>query len=261
MPDVFLIIIVGTGLFLLLGIFIAFTVHAYQKKRLQHQEEVRGLAEAYQKEILKAQLEMQEQTFLSISQEIHDNIGQILSLVRLHVSTLGDMQEATAAQKISASKELLDLAIGDLRGLSKRLNSNYVIRQSLPELVKLQLELIQKTGAVQTNYELVGEEKELNAEKKLIIFRIAQEALSNIMRHAEADCITAKLAYAPGKMTLTIADNGKGFLSPNSAHKGAFPQGTGTANMHYRAKLIGATLSIQGKPGAGTLVTLEYLSN
>lgn len=96
MSDVLLIIAVGTTLFLSLGIFIAFMTLTYQKKRLQHHEEVKGLIDAYQKEILKAQIEMQEQTFLSISQEIHDNVGQILSLVRLNISTLGKPENVAA---------------------------------------------------------------------------------------------------------------------------------------------------------------------
>ncbi|MDX5483204.1 MAG: histidine kinase [Hymenobacteraceae bacterium] len=261
MPDVLLIIAVGTGLFLLLGIFIAFMTLSYQRKRLQHQEEVKGLAEAYQQEILRAQLEMQEQTFLSIAQEIHDNVGQTLSLVRLHVSTLEGVHETANRHKITTSKELLDQAIEDLRGLSRRLNTRYVTQQSLPVLLRMQLEQIQRSGAVHTSFEVQGKEKELDPEKKLIIFRIAQEALSNSLRHAEADSISARIVYAEGSMSLSISDNGKGFTVPDPTLAGSLPPGTGTANMRYRAKLIGATLLIRGKLGEGTLVSLEYSLN
>lgn len=257
MPDVLLIIAIGTALFLSLGIFITFMTLLYQKKRLQHQEEVKGLIDAYQKEILKARLEMQEQTFLSISQEIHDNVGQILSLVRLNVSTLGKAESVAAEQKILSSKELLDQAIGDLRNLSKRLNSKYVAQQRLSSLLKFQVDLIRKTGVADTYFEVLGEERMLNPEKKLIIFRIAQEALNNVIRHAEASILTAKLEYRSEKTILSISDDGKGFTVPDKTAKNGLSQGTGTYNMYYRASLIGAKLRIQSTRGEGTQVLLE----
>lgn len=261
MPDVVIIIIIGTALFLLLGMFIAFMTLVYQKRRLEHQEEIKGLEEAYQKEILRAQLEMQEQTFLFISQEIHDNVGQLLSLVRLNVSTLDTMGNSSSAHKINASKELLDQAIQDLRDLSKRLNSKYTTSQPLSALLQFQLGLLQKTGVVDTQFELEGEERDLNPEKKLIAFRIAQEALNNVIRHAEADTINAKLMYSGEKMALRIGDNGKGFPATLAGGQPPANQGTGTHNMRYRATLIGATLRIEGQPGSGTVVLLELPLN
>ncbi|HEY4651335.1 MAG TPA: histidine kinase [Pontibacter sp.] len=257
MSDTILIIATGTALLLTLGAFISFMTLAYQKKRQLHAEEVSSLVEAYQKEILKAQLEMQEQTFLSISQEIHDNVGQVLSLVRLNISTLENAAKESATQKITTSKELLDQAIQDLRDLSKRLNSNYLAQQSLSELLRFQLGLIGKTGAVDTSFEVVGNEWGLEPEKKLIIFRIAQEALSNILRHADADAISSRLVCYPDKMTLNIADNGKGFQVAGHTAANGQPNGTGTLNMRYRARLIGASLHIESTPEAGTVVSLE----
>lgn len=254
MSDILLIIGTGTALLLTLGTFITLMTLSYQKKRLQYQEEVTGLVAAYQKEILKAQLEMQEQTFLSISQEIHDNVGQVLSLARLHISTLAS---TVSEQKIITTKELLDQAIQDLRDLSKRLNSKYVAQQKLPELLRHQLELIRKTGTVDTCFQCTGEEVLLNPEKKLIIFRIAQEALNNALKHAEADTITITLAYTAAKLTLRIADNGRGYLLAGQATKTNLSKGTGLYNMQYRAGLIGASLSMQSARGAGTLIALE----
>ena len=200
---------------------------------------------------------MQEQTFLSISQEIHDNVGQILSLVRLNISTLGKAENVAAEQKISSSKELLDQAINDLRDLSKRLNSKYVARQKLSCLLKFQIDLIGKTGVVGTHFEVQGEERVLNPEKKLILFRIVQEALNNAVRHAEASMITAKLEYKSEKTILSISDDGKGFTAPGKAVNNGSSQGTGTYNMYYRASLIGAKLRIQSTRGEGTQIFLE----
>jgi len=136
MTDIFIIVIAGTFLLLVLGIFITFMTLNYQKKRPEHQKQIAELEESFQKEVLKSQIEMQEQTFLSISQEIHDNVGQILSLARLNMSTIEITGNVNASQKVKSSKELLDQAIEDLRDLSKRLNSKYTARQSLSSLIK-----------------------------------------------------------------------------------------------------------------------------
>jgi len=258
-PDELFMVAVGTALFLLLGVFIALMTLTYQKKRLEHQEEVSALVEAYQKEILQAQLEMQEDTFRSISQEIHDNVGQVLSLVRLNVSMMAHSRAMDLEQKVSNSKELLDQAIQDLRGLSRRLNSKYVLGQSLTALLGQQMKLLLRTGAVEASFEATGEEGEntFTSEKKLIIFRIAQEALSNVIRHAAASRVTTRLEFRPDRMILSISDDGKGFAAPGPSLNRKISHGTGIHNMRYRAGLVGASLQIVSEPGAGTQVRLE----
>lgn len=108
-----------------------------------------------------------------------------------------------------------------------------------------------------THFEVQGDEKVLNPEKKLILFRIVQEALNNAVRHAEASTITIKLEYKSEKTILSISDDGKGFTAPGKAEKNGMLQGTGTYNMYYRASLIGAKLRIQSTRGKGTQVLLE----
>ncbi|MFB9862739.1 sensor histidine kinase [Rufibacter immobilis] len=261
MPDVVLIVTVGTALFLLLALFIAFMAFYYQKRRLEHQDEIKDLAETYQKEILKAQLEMQEQTFHSIAQEIHDNVGQILSLARLNMNSLENALQDNHRQKITTSKELVDQAIGDLRDLSKRLNSKYATQQSLTTLLKTQLDLIRKTGAVETSFDVSGQEAGLLPEKKLILFRIAQEALNNSLKHAEASCISAQLEFTPKQMVLRIMDDGGGLAVTAEGSSEPPLNGTGLQNMRFRAGLIGASFSIAGQAGSGTLVQVDLPLN
>ena len=122
-------VIFGTALLLFFVVFFIFAILQFQKKQLQNRLEKSHLQKMYEGEILKAQLEMQEQTFRTISQEIHDNIGQILSLTRLNISTINTEDRIAAERKITNSKELLDKAIDDLRDLSIRLNTEYISQQ------------------------------------------------------------------------------------------------------------------------------------
>src|SRR5579863_6131012 len=102
----FIIILVG---------FIAVISFSYQKKQNAFQNQLETIRTSYEKELLKSQLEMQEQTFQYISQEIHDNIGQFISLAKLHLNTIDLDQKEISRQKIENSTELLTKALDDLR--------------------------------------------------------------------------------------------------------------------------------------------------
>ena len=114
---------IGTSIFLVLALlFIAFVSMAAQKrKRMLHQQQL--MKTAFEKELLETKLEIQEQTLRTISQEIHDNVGQVLSLAKLNLNTL-DMNAGDKQEKINRSIELVSKAINDLRDLSRSINGD-----------------------------------------------------------------------------------------------------------------------------------------
>src|SRR5690606_6033411 len=121
------------------------------------------------------QLEIQEQTLKNISQEIHDNIGQALTLAKLNLNAV--MAEDTQLQeKILNSKELVSKAITDLRDLSHSLDTDYVLEMGLQRSIEYELELIRKTGIVRTDLHVEGNLQRLERQKELILFRIVQES-------------------------------------------------------------------------------------
>ncbi|WP_187270222.1 sensor histidine kinase [Pontibacter qinzhouensis] len=257
MPDILLLLTLGTLLFLLLGLFIALLSFRHEQRRRRHQAEVDRLHAAFQQEILQARLEMQEQTFLSVAQEIHDNVGQLLSLARLHLRPSDEAEHAQLADRADSARLLLDQALEDLRHLSRQLNSHHLRQQPLSELLQLQLALIQKTGTVETRLNLRGEAQQLHPDKKLLLYRITQEALQNSLRHANAAHITVEIAFTPGMLTLTIEDDGQGFLLTQQETGDTVVQGTGLQNIRYRAELIGARCEFNSEQGAGTRLTLS----
>src|SRR5258705_13572772 len=110
-------IIVGTILFLFLTLFIIMNLLLYYYKRKRHYAENESLKNQFQQTLLQTQLEIQEQTLKNISQEIHDNIGQALSLAKLNLNTMPPTNDETLQQKILNSNELVSKAIIDLRDL------------------------------------------------------------------------------------------------------------------------------------------------
>ena len=255
--EILVVVIAGTALFLALVVAIFIFLMLYQKRNYKHLVEKLEMQEAFGKEILESRLEMQEQTFLNISQEIHDNIGQILSLVRLNVSTIDPANPESAGKKVATSKELLDGAIQDLRDLSKRLNSEYLNHQTLPEMLKFQLDLIQKSGGYKTELQVTGPERTFEQDKKLIIFRIAQEALNNAIKHSKASKIAINLDFLSDRSVLRIIDDGVGFELNETEEKNKPAKSVGSYNLKYRANLIGGNFVLKSKPGEGTQAELS----
>jgi two-component system NarL family sensor kinase len=205
---------------------------------------------------MRSQIEIQEQTFQNISQEIHDNIGQVLSLAKLNLGTMDTNQPETLQQKIDDSKKLVGKAIQDLRDLSKSLNTDYVSDMGLLRAVEYELEMIGKGGMFSTQLTLEGLPAKLDSQKELIIFRIIQEVINNIIKHSKANKILVQVAYLPGNFSIAITDNGTGFdLSLLQGENSQF--GLGLRNMHKRSQLIGASFSITSTLGTGTTVTVS----
>jgi signal transduction histidine kinase len=201
----------------------------------------------YEQTILLSQLEIQEQTFKNISQEIHDNIGQVLSLAKLNLNTIH--QHGNNDETISLTEELLGKAISDLRDLSRSLNSEKITDIGLCGAIKHELGIVEKVARVKTVFNCFDEEVPLGNEQTIIAFRMMQEILNNILKHAKATQITAEIATDENYTSITISDNGKGFDIDklNTAETGI-----GLKSIQQRCKLINATCNINTAPGKGT---------
>lgn len=256
----FTTLIVG-GIIILtaLVVFIILLIFLYQKRYYRHLREKEELRAQLQQESLQAQLEIQEQTLKNIAQEIHDNIGQELSLAKLNLNTMDVSNPTELEHKIDASKNLVGKAIQDLRDLSRGMNMDMIADMGLYRAIGHELEVIEKTGGYKTRFDVQDELPRLEPQKELIIFRIVQESLHNIIKHAGASSILVTVKNADGTMELCISDNGKGF-DPAAVEemKGA---GMGLRNMPNRARLINAGFSLESKPGKGTEIRLTLPMN
>jgi signal transduction histidine kinase len=258
--DLRILITGGIIIFSALVIFIILFIFLYQKRYYHHLQEKEQLKSEYQKELMQAQLEIQEQTLKNIAQEIHDNIGQELSLVKLNLNTMDIYKQAELQDKITNSKNLVGKAIQDLRDLSKGMNTDSILAMGLYKAIAHELEMIKKTEVYRTRLELKGENPKLDEQKELILFRIVQESLHNIIKHANAKNIDVKLNHTDEKLELSIADDGSGFET-GIAESSAADAGMGLRNMQNRAKLINADFNIRSIKNSGTTVSLSLTLN
>jgi signal transduction histidine kinase len=242
---------------LIVGVGIVILILIYQKKQLQYLRDKEQLKVTFEKEILESRLEIQEQTFKNISQEIHDNIGQVLSLAKLNINTMDGNNPGDLHEKIQDSRDLITKAIQDLRDLSKSMNTDFITEIGLVKAVEYEMELLKKVKTYHTTLRIEGHPLRLSAQHELILFRIFQEVVNNIIKHAKASEIAIQLCFEHHRLEFEISDNGQGFISP-SGHENAPPSdGLGIRNMQNRARLIGADFIIDSTLGGGTHVTLN----
>lgn len=251
------VLIVG-GVFILsmLVIFIIIFLFLYQKRYYNHLKEKQELRSNFQQELLKTRLEIQEETFRNISQEIHDNIGQALSFVKLNLNTVDPHDANVVIDKLSESRSLLTKTIQDLRDLAKSLNTDFISDIGLPEAIGQQLQILSKTGLFAINFSVEGETFKDISQRELVIFRIVQELLNNIVKHAAANSINVEMLYLTDKLVITVEDNGRGF-NINTLNLPDSGGGLGLRNMANRMKLIQGSIDIQSNPGNGTKAILQ----
>lgn len=172
--DIFIMIISVTIVLLILVVFIVSFLLIYQNRQLKHRVEMETVKEKFSNELLQTQLEIKEQTLKNISEEIHDNVGQVLSLVVLNLSSMEIDEHSAASVKLENSTRLVEKAVADLRNLSKTMDAERITSAGLVPIIQFELELIEKTGVYKTEFTNTGEERRLDGQKELILYRIIQ---------------------------------------------------------------------------------------
>jgi two-component system, NarL family, sensor kinase len=248
--EVYYSVIVGSIFAVLLVGIVVITVFLYHIRRKKYLLEVKE----FEKVLLKARTEIQEQTLKNISQEIHDNIAQTLSLVKLNLSTMNLQRPEKSVEKIQFTQELVRKTINDLRNLSKSLHMDTVLSNGIENALNFELNRIHQSGGFETEFNVVGDPVPIKPQIELILFRIAQEALQNSIKHSGAKSLKILFEYGADFVKLKIEDDGRGFqLSeiPSTVHSGA-----GMMNMRSRALSINGDISIDSKLSLGTRVCI-----
>lgn len=215
--------------------------------------EVEKMKTIFNEELLKTQLEIKEQTLKDISDEIHDNVGQSLSLAKVLVNII-DQKGAFDRSTLIDVKECISHAINDLRDISHSLSGRRIQQMRIYELVATELRRMKKVGVKETSLEVRGTERDLEAKQKLILFRIIQESLQNIVKHANASRVMISLNFNESLLTVTIDDNGNGFNVAEATDSG---NGLGLQNITSRASMIKGNATIESTINKGTSITIN----
>ncbi len=247
------LVVIGTGFFFaFLVCSIIYFVVLYRKKQFENQKKQEKLRSDFHQELLKTQLEVQEQTLNYISTEIHDNITQVLSFVKLTLANVASGTEGERKTKINETRELVAQTITDLRDLSKSLSFEHIASLGLVQTIETEVERINKSGLLEVSFGLDGNAYSLGDQHELVIFRIFQETLNNTLKHSGAKQLKIMLRYHPDLFNLTLEDDGSGFSVETLDNK----LGSGLKNIENRAAMIGGAATIESTPGKGCRVSV-----
>ena len=250
--EVLFVIVLSIAIFFILTCALVFFMLYFQKKKFQHVREKVELEKQNAEQIFTSRLEVQEQTFNTISEEIHDNVGQLLSLAKVQLSLL-EKGETTDTLLIADIKENIGNALTDLRDIAKSLSTSRIQQLTLLQATETELQRINRSGFITCTMQVTGVEQLIPEQNKIILFRIVQESFQNTIKHANATQINITLKYFDKYFEIVIVDNGIGFETDK---KELAESGLGLQNIVTRSMLIGGNATINSIVNKGTNVTL-----
>lgn len=196
--------------------------------------------------VAHAVVDAQEKERAEIGFELHDNVNQILSTVRLYLD-LALLNEKDRVNLISKSAEGLTDAVSEIRKISHSLVPACLNDLGLAASIEDLLESVRATGNMKVEFYHRGEIEQLADKCKLVLFRIIQEQMTNVLKHAEASKLIVELIIDESLLSLSISDNGKGFDNTNGKTK----KGVGLYNISNRTQLLNGKVNMITSPGNG----------
>jgi two-component system, NarL family, sensor histidine kinase UhpB len=210
--------------------------------------------EAERRRAGSAALRAQEEERARVARDLHDEVNQSLTGVLLRLEAVRETAPPELESELSETKALANQAMRELLSLARQLRPTALDDLGLAAATAGQVEQLAR-GEIEAEFSAEGDFSDLGDDAQLVVYRVAQEALSNAARHSGAEHVGVRLRRrSGGGVALVVADDGRGFAFDESEG------GLGIAGMRERALLIGAELTIESRPGRGTTVRLTVPS-
>ena len=245
--DLIIAIAAATAVMIILSGGIVYFVVIYRKRQQLFENE----REAFKQALLKTEIEIKEQTLSDISRELHDNIGQIASLIKINLNLVLPQLSSEEHEKVSESLLLLKQLIKDIQSVSVSLKGENLKRFGLLSMIKRDVERYEKATGLKINLAAPVELPEIDQAIEIFLYRMSQEIFNNIVKHACASEVDFSIDIKGNSFVLQISDNGKGFnVSENLS-------GSGLMNLKERCQMINADLEVESNINHGTKITIE----
>lgn len=250
------IIIVAITVVVVLLIFLG--VLFYQRYKLKQQEILKNELIKQQELRSKAIVQAEENERIRIARELHDGIGQQLSAAKLNLDALKSVVTTDRPEEQTLFKNVLDLmddSIKEVRQVSHNMMPNTLLKSGLASAVREFINRISGAGSIKINLEIVGLNERLEPMTEQILFRVLQEIVSNIIKHAQASEVTIQLIRQDSELTLMVEDNGVGFnVDERLKSEGS---GIGLKNLQSRIEFLNGQIFFDSYVGKGTTVSIE----
>ncbi|WP_165501398.1 sensor histidine kinase [Pedobacter psychrodurus] len=213
------------------------------------------MQQKFESEILQTRVEVQDQTMQSIATELHDNVGQLLSLTTLTLNSVNLNDGEKAKKKIDNSLALVNKSIKELRELAKLLHGEQLVENGIGHAIDQEINWLNKAGTyeLKINNQLIDLQI-ASPNKDLILLRLLQEVINNIIKHAQATHIQIDSYLTGNVLHLRVAENGVGFNPEEIKSK---KSGMGLNSIYKRIEMINGKLILNSAPGEGTSISIE----
>ncbi|QVY64152.1 sensor histidine kinase [Polaribacter sp. Q13] len=240
---IFIISTIAIGL-ITVALVLLFVVFQKKKKVLLIDKE--ESKKRFEREIAETQIEIREETLRNISWELHDNIGQLLTLAKIQL-------QSASPENIHEVSETISKGLTEVRALSKLINPEAIKNIKLREAVQLEIDRFNRLNFINSELKIIGKGQLINKKASIIIFRILQEFFSNTIKHSKASNLWVELDFRENELEINAKDDGVGFSSLEHKSKGI-----GLENIKNRAKLIGASAIFTSEVNKGTSLKILY---
>lgn len=200
-----------------------------------------------------SQLEIREQTLTYIGRELHDDLGQKLSVAKLLINQLECEKIDFSKEKINEVNQILGECIQDIRDLSKTYITEQVEHFGFIDSLEREVGRIKKLNLIEIELECNNLDIDIQSKHALILFRITQECITNILKHSKAKEMKIKILDQVGHVKIIIIDDGKGMESEKEYH------GSGMKNMRSRIKMINGYFNLISEKDKGTFTHITYI--
>lgn len=206
----------------------------------------------YQQELTHAIIEMKETTLSYIGQELHDDLGQKMSVAKLMVNH--GLENATGEQReiLLEINEIIGESIRDIRSLSKSFITEQIENLGLVESIQKEVARIDRLNLMKIQFTHNQNKIKIESKDGLILFRIIQECINNVLKHSRAKNMNIDIVDGDKTINITLKDDGVGF--ENDGNK----KGSGLISMQKRANLIHTDFQLTSEKGKGTSISINY---
>ncbi len=233
-----IVIIVSSLILIIISVLFVLLFSFFQKKKLEYILREREQKEKFEHALAKSKIEIRETALKNVAWELHDNVGQLLSLARLELNLIKANPGSCGKEKIEEISLLIKDSLDEIRSLSKSYNSDVIEAIGLVKALKNEIDRFNKLNFLHAELKVTGEEVDLPQSETIILFRVIQEAFTNIIKHASAKNLKVQLDYQAERLAVIIQDDGRGFDMEKVSY------GSGLINMQSRASLLRAEFRI-----------------
>jgi signal transduction histidine kinase len=248
----------GLALAASLGIVLMATLYATRLERRLHEQRARDLQNTRELQRLSAKLiTAQEEERRAIARELHDEIGQVLTAMKVELAHARRQLEAhgTGAGTLNAAQAIADSALHSVRDLSRLLHPSVLDDLGLPAALESYIHGFRQRHGFRVDFDAEGMEERLPSSVEAAAYRIVQEALTNVVKHAAASACRVSLRHHEDTLVITVEDNGRGFA--NVSDRRTEPRGLGLIGVRERAAHLNGRVTFDRSAEGGARVRVE----